>query len=80
MHRVKVDALSAEMTVPAREWRHLRVLRLREGDVVRVFDGRGEEAEATVTQLHEGGATLTLGAAVQGAAETRSRSRSPSRS
>ncbi|ADV68269.1 16S rRNA (uracil(1498)-N(3))-methyltransferase [Deinococcus maricopensis] len=70
MHRVKVDALTPEMSVPAREWRHLRVLRLRAGDTIRVFDGRGAEAEATVSALHEGGATLTLGASVEGAAET----------
>ncbi|MEF2279142.1 16S rRNA (uracil(1498)-N(3))-methyltransferase [Deinococcus sp. YIM 134068] len=69
-HRVRVDALTPEMTLGPREARHLHVLRLRTGDAVRVFDGRGAEAEATVEVLDEGRAVLTLGPLLTGAAET----------
>ena len=48
-HRVRVDALAAQMTLGPREARHLHVLRLRVGDEVRVFDGQGQEAAATLT-------------------------------
>lgn len=69
-HRVRVDALSPEMTLGPREARHLHVLRLREGDPVRVFDGQGAEAEATLTLLDDLRAVLTLGERLTGAAET----------
>lgn len=69
-HRVRVDALAPEMTLGPREARHLHVLRLGPGDPVRVFDGRGAEAEATVGALDEGRAVLTLGRALAGVAET----------
>lgn len=69
-HRVRVDALAPEMTLGPREARHLHVLRLREGDEVRVFDGRGEEAGATVTLLDDLRAVLTLGERLAGTAET----------
>ncbi|MFC4456002.1 16S rRNA (uracil(1498)-N(3))-methyltransferase [Deinococcus sonorensis] len=58
------------MTLPPDELRHLRVLRLRPGDRLRVFDGRGQEAEAVLERLDEGGALLRLGEAVQGNRET----------
>ncbi|MBB5233123.1 16S rRNA (uracil(1498)-N(3))-methyltransferase [Deinococcus budaensis] len=69
-HRVRVDALAPEMTLGPREARHLHVLRLRAGDSLRVFDGQGAEAEATLTALDEARALLTLGEALMGTAET----------
>ncbi|GAA5531761.1 16S rRNA (uracil(1498)-N(3))-methyltransferase [Deinococcus aluminii] len=69
-HRVRVDALAPQMTLGPRETRHLHVLRLREGDEVRVFDGQGAEAAATLTRLEEAHAVLTLGERLTGAAET----------
>lgn len=69
-HRVRVDTLSPEMTLGPRETRHLHVLRLREGDEVRVFDGQGAEAAATLTRLEEARAILSLGEHLSGAAET----------
>ncbi|WP_102128027.1 16S rRNA (uracil(1498)-N(3))-methyltransferase [Deinococcus planocerae] len=69
-HRVRVDALAPEMTLGPREARHLHVLRLREGDPVRVFDGQGAEAGATLTLLDDARAVLTLGGRLTGAAET----------
>ncbi|MDL2345919.1 16S rRNA (uracil(1498)-N(3))-methyltransferase, partial [Deinococcus sp. MIMF12] len=52
-HRVRVPALTPQMTLGPREARHLQVLRLRPGDPVRVFDGQGAEAGATVEELDE---------------------------
>ena len=69
-HRVRVDALAPQMTLGPREARHLHVLRLRVGDPLRVFDGQGSEAAATLTALDETRALLTLGEALAGAAET----------
>ena len=69
-HRLRVDTLTDTMTLGAGEARHLRVLRLTVGDVVRVFDGRGAEALAEIAELDEVRAVLTLGETVEGAAET----------
>lgn len=69
-HRVKVAALAPQMSLGPRELRHLRVLRLSEGDTVRVFDGAGGEAEATVAQLTELGGLLTLGEPLAAGSET----------
>lgn len=69
-HRVRVPALTPQMTLGPREARHLQVLRLRPGDPVRVFDGQGAEAGATVEELDEARAVLALGERVAGAAET----------
>ncbi|EYB68339.1 16S ribosomal RNA methyltransferase RsmE [Deinococcus phoenicis] len=69
-HRVRVAALAPEMALGPREARHLHVLRLREGDPLRVFDGRGAEAEATLTLLDDLRAVLTLGERLNGTAET----------
>ncbi|GAA5512061.1 ribosomal RNA small subunit methyltransferase E [Deinococcus carri] len=69
-HRVRVEALAPEMLLGPRETRHLHVLRLNPGDAVRVFDGQGAEAGATLTLLEEGRAVLTLGERLAGAAET----------
>lgn len=69
-HRVRVPALTSRMTLGPREARHLHVLRLRPGDPVRVFDGQGAEAGATVEELDDTRAVLALGERVAGAAET----------
>ncbi|ULH16409.1 16S rRNA (uracil(1498)-N(3))-methyltransferase [Deinococcus sp. KNUC1210] len=70
MHRLKVAALSAEMSVPPAELHHLRVLRLRPGAELRVFDGQGAEASATLLRLDEGGALLALGERLENTRET----------
>ncbi len=53
----------------ARARRLVRVLRLREGASLRVFDGRGSEREARVAQAGRATATLSLGDAVEAASE-----------
>lgn len=60
MHRVQVGDLAGELVLGAPATRHLHVLRLRAGDRVRVFDGHGEEAEATVELLEDLRAVLAL--------------------
>jgi 16S rRNA (uracil1498-N3)-methyltransferase len=58
-------APSAVVTLPEEEAAHLtRVLRLRPGDAVRVFDGRGLEWEATVEEVGRGRASVRLGDSV----------------
>jgi 16S rRNA (uracil1498-N3)-methyltransferase len=48
--------------LPEEEAAHLaRVLRLRSGDAVRVFDGRGHEWQATVAEVGRGRASVQLG-------------------
>ncbi len=69
-HRLRVDALTDTMILGPGEARHLHVLRLNAGDTVRVFDGRGAEALAEIAELDEVRAVLTLGDAIEGAAET----------
>ena len=70
MHRVKVNVLARVMPLSIGESQHLRVLRLRPGATVRVFDGQGAEADATLIRLDEGGGMLELGQAVQNDRET----------
>jgi 16S rRNA (uracil1498-N3)-methyltransferase len=49
--------------LPADEAQHLtRVLRLRDGDPVRVFDGRGREFAATIATVARSRATVVVGA------------------
>jgi 16S rRNA (uracil1498-N3)-methyltransferase len=69
-HRVRVADLAPEMTLGPREVRHLHVLRLSAGDTLRVFDGQGAEAGATITVLEPERAVLRLGEVAEGAAET----------
>ncbi|WP_027480733.1 16S rRNA (uracil(1498)-N(3))-methyltransferase [Deinococcus pimensis] len=69
-HRVRVEALAELVTLPPGEARHLRVLRLRPGDLVRVFNRQGRQAEATVERVHDFGALLRLGAEVNATPET----------
>ncbi|WP_161882753.1 16S rRNA (uracil(1498)-N(3))-methyltransferase [Deinococcus alpinitundrae] len=59
-HRVRVDALAAQMSLNAAEIKHLQVMRVRSGDSVLVFDGRGAAGEAELTQLDAFGARLKL--------------------
>ena len=70
MHRLKVAALTDQMEVAPAELHHLRVLRLRPGAELRVFDGQGAEASATLLRLDEGGALLQLGERLHNTRET----------
>lgn len=52
LHRVFVKALGPEVTVEGDEFHHsVRVVRLREGDRVELFDGSGEGRFATLAKL-----------------------------
>jgi 16S rRNA (uracil1498-N3)-methyltransferase len=52
---------SSTVDLPREEAEHLsRVLRLRAGDPVRVFDGRGRECRGTVGQVGRATATVTI--------------------
>lgn len=59
-HRVRVEALAEQMALSAAEVKHLQVMRVRPGDTVLVFDGRGAAGEAELTQLDPFAATLRL--------------------
>jgi 16S rRNA (uracil1498-N3)-methyltransferase len=49
--------------LPTDEAQHLtRVLRLRDGDPVRIFDGRGHEFAATIATVAKSGVTVVVGA------------------
>jgi 16S rRNA (uracil1498-N3)-methyltransferase len=61
--RLLVPSLPAKGTLrlPEDEAAHLtRVLRARPGDVVRVFDGRGREAECRVVEVSKAGAVVEV--------------------
>lgn len=45
---------AGEIVLDEAQSKHARVLRLREGDRVVLFDGRGHEADATITAFEEG--------------------------
>ncbi len=60
LHRVQVAELSGRMLLGPQETRHLHVLRLRPGELVQVFDGRGKQCSATIAELDEGRAVLNL--------------------
>lgn len=49
----ELPAEGGEVTLDEDAVRHVRVLRLREGESVRLFDGRGGEAEAEILALGE---------------------------
>ncbi len=59
-HRVQVNPLAAEMHLSGPEVRHLRVMRVKVGDVVEVFDGAGTAGEATLLEIDDVRATLQL--------------------
>lgn len=70
------DAGAGDSTIalPDEEARHLvQVLRLRTGDAVRVFDGRGREWQAVVERIERRGVWVMLGEEVAGAPEPRTR-------
>lgn len=55
----------ARLTLPEHSAHHAReVLRLRSGDAVRIFDGRGQEFEATLDRVARQGVDARLGRAV----------------
>ena len=60
MHRLQVGELAPTMRLGPQETRHLHVLRLRPGERVQVFDGRGGEAVAVLSELDAGHALLHL--------------------
>jgi 16S rRNA (uracil1498-N3)-methyltransferase len=60
------------VTLPDDEAEHLtRVLRLKAGDALRVFNGRGRELEATVEQADKRGVRVRLGSIADAAPEPR---------
>lgn len=60
------------VTLPDDEAEHLtRVLRLKAGDALRVFNGRGRELEATVEQADKRGVRVRLGRIADAAPEPR---------
>jgi 16S rRNA (uracil1498-N3)-methyltransferase len=64
------DAAGATIALPDDEAHHLRqVLRLRMGDAVSVFDGRGHEWAGCVAQVGKRGVTIERGEAVAPAPE-----------
>jgi 16S rRNA (uracil1498-N3)-methyltransferase len=66
------DAAGALVALPAEEAQHLtRVLRLRAGDVVAVFNGRGSEFQAVVEQVAGDRVDLRVGQPVAPAREAR---------
>ena len=61
---------STDVALPPGESQHLaRVLRLREGDAIEVFDGRGTLRAATVTRSHATSSTAALGPLLPAAPE-----------
>ena len=69
-HAPDARAPGEEIALPAEEGRHLtRVLRLDVGDDVRVFDGRGHEFAARVTQVERDSVRVRLEEACQAARE-----------
>lgn len=70
----RLEAPGSEVRLSPEEGRHLaRVLRLRRGARVRVFDGRGRQHEATVTGADPRRPVLRVGAPARAAAEPRVR-------
>ncbi len=65
-----LDARSRTVTLPEDEAAHLRrVLRVKAGDDVRLFDGRGGEVDATVISAGRAGVVVEIGAPVVAALE-----------
>jgi 16S rRNA (uracil1498-N3)-methyltransferase len=66
-----LGAGDANVKLPVDEGRHLiRVLRLRVGAAVRVFNGRGVECEGHVAAIERDEVTVAIGAGVASAPET----------
>ena len=66
MRRLLVENIPREQVVLSGEQHHrvTRVLRLRQGDALRIFDGRGNEYEATVESADRAQATVRVTRAV----------------
>jgi len=71
-HAPDAQAPGEVVSLPGDEAEHLtRVLRLKPGDAVRVFNGRGDEFDAVVEQAGKNGALVRVGTAQQPAPEAR---------
>ena len=71
-HAPDAQASGDVVVLPAEEGEHLtRVLRLKAGDPLRVFNGRGGEFDAVVEQAGKGGVLVRVGAAQRPAPEPR---------
>ncbi|GAA5784524.1 16S rRNA (uracil(1498)-N(3))-methyltransferase [Chitiniphilus shinanonensis] len=65
MPRLYLDlplASGANLSLPEEAARHVQVLRLQPGDVLTLFDGRGGEYDATVTQMGKRSVEVAVGA------------------
>jgi len=61
-HRIFIDAIAPTVTVTGDEFHHgIRVVRLREGEEVEVFDARGRMANAVVESIARDHAVLNIG-------------------
>ncbi|MDO4245144.1 MAG: 16S rRNA (uracil(1498)-N(3))-methyltransferase [Deinococcus sp.] len=65
MRRLQVSEIAPEMRLGPQETRHVQVLRLRPGERLQVFDGRGAEAVAVLSELGAGHALLHLDTAAE---------------
>lgn len=60
-HRIHIDALAPTVTVTGDEFHHsVRVVRVREGEEVEVFDGAGKLARGTVTAIAKDQAVIDI--------------------
>ncbi len=55
-------ATGAALALPSGAARHIQVLRLQPGDVIRLFDGRGGEFDATIDRMGRSEVAATVGA------------------
>lgn len=61
-HRIFIDAIQPTVTVGGDEFHHsIRVVRVREGEAVEVFDRSGKMANAIVASIAKDHAVLTIG-------------------
>jgi 16S rRNA (uracil1498-N3)-methyltransferase len=67
-----VDAHDSRLSLVAEEADHaIRVLRLKPGEAVRVFNGRGDEFEGLIESIERGRAIVAVGERAAPAAESR---------
>ena len=59
-------AAGADLELPETASRHIQVLRMQPGDVLRVFDGVGGEWDATVLRIGRRSVDVHVGAALAG--------------
>ncbi len=63
MRRFFIEGLregAVEASIRGEEFRHLKVLRLREGERVTLFDGKGHESYALLTSIGRSGAKVSI--------------------